>query len=676
MDFCKFYVDTPARTYVDFGVVIHKDKFYVYSDSDDIWYKLVIGKGRAGSRELFVNSTVANYVDQNSHDKIVKADLKDSDNFREYVGTELTPDNPNIARYYKALNNIPTSIHITFSNVYVDVLTVIELSKYGARSWQTLKTYAIRNVADSTLAGYVSAAVVNGILNSTPGSAKHTTNMSVLRKFIRQVIPGEIEVFGAIRRWSNGEFFITAHYPTPAEDAAEDIYYKWHSTFIDATLAHDDQVTEPAKDPEDTPWVPVPEAPNVIRWPYCYTIKGRKYVVHADPWFVVGDSDEPHLMIEHPTNGSRRFVSLMQPINSSLPIDKCITADNVKWTILEECNCSEYYLPLLQRHKEAMHRYNKVIVLDKCYVDISKHFIADIPMHGNRRPATSMNVYKVHYFDKPGISYISTYIDNHNAVSKCILFKINELGPGYVYASSRAAYNISDVTIREEYAESAEACVVAVSSVPDPETAITTASVATTESVEKLYEHLVPRLDSIAYTQDETKAAIKWNNGKLDDLRNLIEDGHTAAVTQHKVINDNTRQCLEAISKGNHAALESAKEEINKRFDTMCDKFDSLGQSHSTTQSMLNRLGVRVDNIKQDLVEQRSGISGIVEVMQRTLEAVEKEFNEAKDRQIRMQASVDNLTVAAYDIVQYQERILQNQERKGFWNWLKSLFKK
>lgn len=677
MDFGMIYMDTPACTYVDFGVVIHKDKFYVYPDSNDIWYKLVISKGRSGSRELFINSNVANHVDPDSRNKIVKPDLEDSDNFRECVGTELTPDSPDISRYYKALNNIPTSIHITFSNVYVDVLTVIELSRYCTRSWHTLKTYAIRNVDDGTLAGYVSAAIVNGLLNSDPDSAIRTTYMSTLRKFIRQVVPGEIEVFGGVRhRWLNGEFVVTAHYPTPAEDAAEDIYYKWHSTFIDATLALDDEVKEPAKDSDDTPWIPVPEAPNVIRWPYCYTIKSRKYIIHTDPWFLVGDSDEPHLMLENPTNGLRRFVPLMWPINSSLPIDECITADNVKWTILEECNCSKYYLPLLQSHKEAMHRYNKVIVLDKCYVDISEHFIAEIPMQGNNRPATSMNVYKVHYFDKPGISYISTYIDNHNAISKCILFKINELGPGYVYSSSRAAYNISDVTICEEYADSAEACVVEVSAMPDTETAITTASVATTDSIENLYEHLAPRLDSISYTQDETKAAIKWNNGKLDDLRKLIEDGHTAAVTQHKVINDNTRQCLEAISKGNHAALEAAKEEINKRFDDMSDKFGSLGAGHSMMLEVLHKTSKSVDAIKAGTADNRNAIQGVIDVFQTSLNVMDKEFAEAKDRQLSIAAGIDRLIGAVYSVIEYQERILQNQERKGFWNWLKSLFKK
>ena len=239
--------------------------------------------------------------------------------------------------------------------------------------------------------------------------------------------------------------------------------------------------------------------------------------------------------------------------------------------------------------------------------------------------------------------------------------------------------------------------------IPGTETTVSVVSqlAATTEDI---YSYIAPRLDNLQEKLGTVITVLSSNDDKIEKLYNLIDENETTAtnsfervteiqesledfkdrvndklsciVSNQNTINDNTRRCLEAISEGSHRALETYQEEINNRFDDMSLKFDALGQSHSTIKTMLSRLEVRNDKIKQDLIEQRSGIGGIVDVMQSTLEAVEKEFNEAKDRQIRMQASVDNLTVAAYDIVQYQERILQNQERKGFWNWLKSLFKK
>lgn len=687
MDFGKIYMDTPARTYVDFGVVIHKDKFYVYPDSNDIWYKLAISKGRSGSRELFINSNVANHVDQDSRDKIVKADLTDSDNFRECVGTELTPDNPDISRYYKALNNIPTSIHITFSNVYVDVLTVIELSRFGTRAWQTLKTYAIRNVHDGTLAGYVSASIVNGVLNSTHGSDKHNRSMSTLRKFIRQVTPGEIEAFGGIRRWSNGEFVVTAHYPTPAEDAAEDIYYKWHATFIDATLALDDEVKEPAEPTKtENNYTDIePMADGVIQGPESFTIKNKHFRVNRDALFKVGDYPEPYLMITVEGCDSVYFIPHTQRVSKFLRLSDCISGVGVTWSRLSVDNCPDYLAAAFDSYVKRYEATEQYIVTSKFYIDLSDKYVAEIPLHGNRKPNYHIIVYKVNYFDGSEPSYLTCSLgcNEKDSQFRHRIYKLlsDEPGPGHLVTTNRAVHRVEDVSIHpmQNYYIQAE-LLAEVNTIKPAITAVDDTQLGATLSVntgaEELYECIVPRLDSIDRDRDEISARIKECYSYLQQLRNLIEDGHTAAVTQHKVINDNTRQCLEAISKGNHVALESAKEEINKRFDTMSDKFESLGAGHSMMLEVLHKTNKSIDVIKAGTAENRTAIQGVIDVFDKTLNALDKESAEVKGNQLRIESAITTLICALRDVIEYQERILQNQERKGFWNWLKSLFKK
>ena len=267
----------------------------------------------------------------------------------------------------------------------------------------------------------------------------------------------------------------------------------------------------------------------------------------------------------------------------------------------------------------------------------------------------------------PGLEYTpgDYLIKQHREVSESLLSFNNPAT--YKLEEALAELNLG------EYAEKVNGCISPQLDNLQEKLGVAIAACSSNEEkIEKLY-NLIDENETTATNSLERVTEIQES---LEDFKDRVSDRLSCIVLNQGTINDNTRRCLELISKGNHQALETYQEEINKRFDDMSLKFDSLGQSHSTTQSMLNRLGVRVDNIEQDLVEQRSGIGGIIEVMRSTLEAMEKEFNEAKDRQIRVQASVDNLTVAAYDIVQYQERILQNQERKGFWNWLKSLFKK
>jgi DNA-binding ferritin-like protein len=247
-----------------------------------------------------------------------------------------------------------------------------------------------------------------------------------------------------------------------------------------------------------------------------------------------------------------------------------------------------------------------------------------------------------------------------------------EYNPGEV-SDSRLSYTRPAVLDLSEYAEKANSYIAPrLDNLQEKLGVVIAVGSSTDDKIEKLY-NLIDENETNATNSLERVIEIQES---LEDFKDRVNDKLSCIVSNQNTINDNTRRCLESISKGNHQALETYQEEINNRFDDMSLKFDSLGQSHSTTKSMLNRLEVCIDKIKQDLVEQRSGIGGIVDVMQRTLEAMEKEFNEAKDRQISVKASADSLIVALYDVVQYQERILQNQERKGFWNWLKSLFKK
>ena len=203
---------------------------------------------------------------------------------------------------------------------------------------------------------------------------------------------------------------------------------------------------------------------------------------------------------------------------------------------------------------------------------------------------------------------------------------------------------------------------------------------STDDKIEKLY-NLIDENETTATNSLERVTEIQES---LEDFKDRVKDMLAGIVLNQNTINDNTRQCLEAISNGSHRALETYQEEINKRFDDMSLKFDALGQSHSTTKSMINRLDVRVDKIStkidDTLYELLTSVAKFIDSAQ---VYIANRFDEAKDRQISVQTFVDNLTVTTYDIVQYQERILQNQERilqnqerKGFWNWLKSLFKK
>ena len=247
-----------------------------------------------------------------------------------------------------------------------------------------------------------------------------------------------------------------------------------------------------------------------------------------------------------------------------------------------------------------------------------------------------------------------------------------EYNPGEV-SDSRLSYTRPAVLDLNEYAEEVNGCISPrLDSLQEKLGVAIAVGSSTDDKIEKLY-NLIDENETTATNSLERVTEIQES---LEDFKDRVNAKLSCIVSNQNTINDNTRQCLEAISNGNHQALKTYQKEINNRFDDMSLKFDSLGQSHSTTQSMLNRLDVRTDKIKQDLVEQRSGIGGIVDVMQRTLEAMEKEFNEAKDRQLRIESGVTALMGVARDIMCAEQAIVEYQERKGFWNWLKSLFKK
>ena len=224
--------------------------------------------------------------------------------------------------------------------------------------------------------------------------------------------------------------------------------------------------------------------------------------------------------------------------------------------------------------------------------------------------------------------------------------------------------------------------------IPGTETTLSVVSqlAATTEDI---YSYIAPRLDNLQEKLGTVITVLSSNDDKIEKLYNLIDENETTATNSLERVTE-IQEALEDLreefaTKFNGMLLDHSSianklddrfEAISNRFDDMSLKFDSLGQSHSTTKYMLNRLEVQVDKVRQDLVEQRSGIVSIVDVMQSTLENVGKEFNKAKDRQLSILSGVSSLMGALQSVVEYQERILQNQERKGFWNWLKSLFKK
>lgn len=192
------------------------------------------------------------------------------------------------------------------------------------------------------------------------------------------------------------------------------------------------------------------------------------------------------------------------------------------------------------------------------------------------------------------------------------------------------------------------------------------------EKIEKLYT-LIDENETTATNSLERVTEIQES---LEDFKDRVNDKLSCIVSNQNTINDNTRRCLESISEGSHKALETYQEEINKRFDTMSDKFGSLGAGHSMMLEVLHKTNKSVDAVKAGTTENRTAIQGIIDVFDETLNALDKESAEVKDRQLSIESGVSTLMGAVQSVIEYQERILQNQERKGFWNWLKSLFKK
>ncbi len=240
--------------------------------------------------------------------------------------------------------------------------------------------------------------------------------------------------------------------------------------------------------------------------------------------------------------------------------------------------------------------------------------------------------------------------------------KINEV-PGLEYIPGTDT-TISVVDVDTKYTEGIYSYITpCLDNLQEKLGVVTDVGSSTADKIEKLY-NLIDENETTATNSLERVTEVQE---ALEDFKDHVNDKLSCIVLNQNTINDNTRRCLEAISN---------REEINKRFDDMSLKFDSLGQSHSTTQSMLSRLEVHTDNVKQDLVDLRLSIINIIDVMQITLDGMGKEFAEAKDRQQSIEHGVNTLIVALRSVIEYQERILQNQERKGFWNWLKSLFKK
>lgn len=186
---------------------------------------------------------------------------------------------------------------------------------------------------------------------------------------------------------------------------------------------------------------------------------------------------------------------------------------------------------------------------------------------------------------------------------------------------------------------------------------------------ESLYERIVPRLDSIGRTQDEIKSATKWNNGKLDDLRKYVDGRFTESKSQLTAVNEDVRRCFSVLT-----------EEVDKRFDTMSDKFGSLGadirelilKQDEDDKKIIDYIA----NTKGSVEAVRTDSQGIVEMLRNFLKVMDNEFSVVKYHESSIHSGIDTLITALHDVIEYQERILQNQERKGFWNWLKSLFKK
>ena len=193
--------------------------------------------------------------------------------------------------------------------------------------------------------------------------------------------------------------------------------------------------------------------------------------------------------------------------------------------------------------------------------------------------------------------------------------------------------------------------------------------------IEKLYERLVPRLDSIGYTQDEIKAAVKWNNGWLDDMDKKLEELAKDQREIHTYVIDTNNEVTKYLSK------------IQDRTKLTVDAVTQLYREMDGVRGSIRELVLKQDEDNDKIVDHiantkclveavRIAIHSIIDVFQKTLNALDKEFAESKVNQLRIESGVNTLVGAAHDIVEYQERILQNQERKGFWNWLKSLFKK
>jgi hypothetical protein len=468
-------METATRIYPAVGITIYKDTFYVYEDSNDIWYMIKQGYGRH-NRDLFVKASTAHSGKILQYSGLNSINLNTSEDFREDVGTVLTPSSKDIHKYYEALYNIPTAGNVKFLSVYVDMLTVIQVSRLG-KHYGSVDVYAVRAKDTRELVGYVAASVVNGAVHFKEGSRQRASYTSNLRRFIGKIRTGNICVFSMRGVWQPGDYVVVGSYYNSPEDSQDNVFAAWSDVFMDSAVAmtakDEVYVNGPLKfisAPEDAI---LPERPGVIRWPDHYTLRKRKYVIHTTNVYKVGEHSGVFYKATDPRKGTTHFVNAnpfcSAYISADVDVKNWITADGVAWTILTDDNCPEISKHRLNMHKKNLEKYKNYIVMSTCYVDISKKYTVQVPLNGNRKPSETMYAYRVHYFNSDEVSYVSEAVTTPNGNARSILYFLDTVKPGHVVSSCKNVHNTADVTIKsgENLYEIYEVPLVTVGSVSD-----------------------------------------------------------------------------------------------------------------------------------------------------------------------------------------------------------------
>ena len=216
-------------------------------------------------------------------------------------------------------------------------------------------------------------------------------------------------------------------------------------------------------------------------------------------------------------------------------------------------------------------------------------------------------------------------------------------------------------------------------------TALENVSVATSESVERLYDLTAPRLDALGVGQDKLVALVKNLECTAEQFATYGESRYLETQLACETLAEQQRECL-CLAKDNNLALQQLpklQDQVKLYFDAINQLYSGLDGVRGSIRELVlkqeaddKKIIDCIANTKGSVEAIRTATNSLIDVCNDSLGMVGKEFAEIKGIYLSTESGIRTLIDATHSMIEYQERILQNQERKGFWNWLKSLFKK